>query len=657
MADDAASDPIESVGKIEFIQFHKPQLLPGEYRITVTQEIQTTNNDQRIPLSKFPATRNFLALGDRCELKPEDIFAVFPPDGSLGDHSNVLPHVALNRSTLPWERTPWGAGVSGSGDAPWLLLLLFDQEEQPETQVTTLGQLKAGINGEVKFPAFTLEPGQQDADKIAVIDVKKSVLQGIAPAPQDLPFLAHVRQTKDADGKPDAEERAVIIGHRLPRRGALSAVHLVSVEGRYKSDGFDYQGAGDEDSIRLISLKSWRFACANEIHSFKGLLVNLNRRPGALRLPQNASPEAERRLAQGYVPLPHWMRQGEQTVSWYHGPLIPVENPVEPLLPARSADELARYDAGVGLFDVSYAAAWELGRLLALQSKQFSVRLYHWKRAHAQHLKQDEQRLLHPHLPTSESAPDAEPLSDELAKWFRDLSLLHGVPFNYLVPDERMLPPESIRFFWLDPAWVDCLLDGAFSIGRVTSAAQAQDQAHEVSPASNPHARLSGFLLRSDVVSGWPGLLVDAYDSGTNGKKIDRLRMDRLSDNVLLCLFAGEAQVVEIHQQPEALHFGLDETMTAPSSYFKKLRDSQGVEGQLTVAAIPWRQAEKRAIDISSLAQAIENNLDSQTRSKLQLPPMTSAQFALQMIEGVEKVVLQAGRREEAKAAVVSVVE
>jgi hypothetical protein len=649
MAGDTTSEPIAPGGKIEFIQFHKPPMIPGEYRITVTQEINI-GGDQK---PGFVATRNFLVFGERFELKPEDIYAVFPPEGSLGDHSNVLPHVALNRSTLPWERKPWGA--SGSGDAPWLILLLFDQEEQPETQVTTLGEIKGGMNGRIKFPAFTLEASQQDADKVAVIDVKKSVLQDIMPAPRDLPFLAHVRQTKDANGKPDAEERAVIIGHRLPRRGALSAAHLVSIEGRYKGDGFDYQGASDEDSIRLISLKSWRFACADETQSFKGLLVNLNGTPSALRLPPVASPEAERRLAedylsQGYAPLPHRMRQGEQTVSWYHGPLIPVENPVEPALPARSADELARYDTEVGLFDVSYAAAWELGRLLALQSKSFSVGLYHWKRAHAQCLKQDEQRLLHPHLPTSESAPEEHPLPADLAKWFRDLSELRGVPFNYLVPDERMLPPESIRFFWLDPAWVDCLLDGAFSIGRVTSAAHAQDQAHEVSPASNPHARVSGFLLRSDVVSGWPALVVDAYDIEPNRHKLESVRMDWLSDNVLLCMFAGKARIVEIHQRPEALHFGLDETADVPPNYFKKLRDSQGVENQSTEAEIPipWSQAGKRTIGISSLAQAIENKLNSQT-------PMTSAQFALQMIEGVEKVVFRAGKPEEAKAAAVSV--
>lgn len=637
MAGDLANDPAAPVGKVEFIQFHKPQLRFGEYKITVTQEIEATG-DRVISTQRYPASRSFLVMGERFVLKPEDISAVFPPDGSLGDHSNVLPHVALSRSTLPWERSPWRAGAPGSDDAPWLILLLFDQEEQPQAQVTTLGQIKTRMDGQIKFPGITLEQGQQDGDKVGVIDVQKRLLQSLLPSANDLPFLAHVRQTKDAGGKPDDQERAVIIGNRLPRRGALSVVHLVSIEGRYQNDRFDYQGAGDEDLIRLVSLKSWRFACANETHSFKGLLLNLNRTPGTLRLPRHASGEAEKRLAQGYAPLSHRMRQGERTVSWYHGPLIPAENRAEPPLPARAADELARYDTAVGLFDVSYAAAWELGRLLALQSKQFSVGLYNWKRAHAQCLKQAEQRLLHPHLPTSESEPEAESLPDDVARWFRDLSQLRGVPFNYLVPDERMLPPESIRFFWLDTAWVDCLLDGAFSIGRVTGASHAQDQAHEVNPASSSHDRVSGFLLRSDVVSGWPALLADAYEGETTGKKLEILRRDRLSENVLLCLFKGEAKVIEIHQRPEALHFGVDETTSAPPGYFKKLRDSQGVEGGLTVASVLWHAEAKRTIDIFGLAQAIERNLDNATRSKLSVPPMTSSQFALQMIEGVEKV-------------------
>ena len=104
----------------------------------------------------------------------------------------------------------------------------------------------------------------------------------------DLRFLAHVRKTQEATGKPGEDELAVIIGNRIPKLGSVSCVHLVSVEGRYKYEGdqlvFDHQGAQEGDSIRLVSLKSWRFTCANERHNFTGLLRHLDR-SSALRIP------------------------------------------------------------------------------------------------------------------------------------------------------------------------------------------------------------------------------------------------------------------------------------------------------------------------------------------------------------------------------------
>jgi hypothetical protein len=82
----------------------------------------------------------------------------------------------------------------------------------------------------------------------------------------------------------------------------------------------------------------------------------------------------------GFYPLPHQLRQGGKTVSWYHGPLStgsPWKSFPEP---AQSSDSLLRYYSENGMFDVSYAAAWELGRLLALQNVPFSNELYQWKR-------------------------------------------------------------------------------------------------------------------------------------------------------------------------------------------------------------------------------------------------------------------------------------
>ena len=109
--------------KIEFLSHHKPLLKDGEYSITVTQEIKHA----RIPTEFSPKkTRNFHVSGEQYVLNPREINQVFPPAGSVADHSNVFPHIVLNRSTLPWERK----NGSNIGNQPWLVLLLFTEDEK-----------------------------------------------------------------------------------------------------------------------------------------------------------------------------------------------------------------------------------------------------------------------------------------------------------------------------------------------------------------------------------------------------------------------------------------------------------------------------------------------------------------------------------------------
>jgi hypothetical protein len=218
-----------------------------------------------------------------------------------------------------------------------------------------------------------------------------------------------------------------------------------------------------------------------------------------------------------------------------------------------------------------------------------------------------------------------------VVNWFDDLNLLRGVPFNYLVPDERMLPAESIRFFWLDAVWVDALLDGAFSIGRVTSSDHSSGDTFTDSVGAGGYDKVTGILLRSSVVAGWPDLQVDGF--GADGTLLERLRMDRLSPNVLICLFKGEVGSVAVHGKPETLHFGLDLPDAQHADLFKKLRDAAHdfeENDALTVDTITWRDQPRRILDVNALAAAIQ--------SELSLPSVTSAQFALQVVEGVEEV-------------------
>ena len=61
------------------------------------------------------------------------------------------------------------------------------------------------------------------------------------------------------------------------------------------------------------------------------------------------------------------------------------------------------------------------------------------------------------------------PIPSAVIRRFSQFKLLEGIPFHYLVPHPGMLPEESIKFFYLDPNWVNALIDGAYSIGRYSA--------------------------------------------------------------------------------------------------------------------------------------------------------------------------------------------
>jgi hypothetical protein len=320
----------------------------------------------------------------------------------------------------------------------------------------------------------------------------------------------------------------------------------------------------------------------------------------------------------------HHFRKGAKSVSWYHSPLATGKHSESGFdFPVKASDQLLQYDSDSGMFDVSYAAAWELGRLLALANKRFSTELFQWKRRHTQNIRAREQMVIHDsrHLPPNLSGNPSLDLLKTVQKGFEDLSLLKGVPFNYLVPEEAMLPVESIRFFYIDELWMDCLLDGAFSIGRVTST----DHAHDVDRKKNislDYPTRTGFIMRSDVISGWPDMVIEGYSCDPKSADIPLvLHQTLLSENVVLCIFEGEIDHVVMHLRPETIHFGVD---VDGYKYFKSLRPKNPESGT-TKKTVPLKKDADRVVDIKSLYGDIDSP--------------NSAQFAYQMVEGVEKVV------------------
>ena len=166
-----------------------------------------------------------------------------------------------------------------------------------------------------------------------------------------------------------------------------------------------------------------------------------------------------------------------------------------------------------------------------------------------------------------------------------ELRLLHHVPFSYLVADASLLPPESIRFFYLDRNWTDAVIQGVLSVGTFTAADRRQleelmpiihDEVDEAERAlrrptgeerlEDRGAAITGFLLRSKLVSGWPGLHVRAYRSDrqddddiipeSDPDRLKVLRLERLAPAVLLVLFDGVPAVVHVEEPRQGIQFG-----------------------------------------------------------------------------------------------------
>lgn len=624
---------------IEFLEFHQPALESGTYEVSLEQTLQSSKFSEQ----RFTKELTFVVTGERFgPLPPKDVVAVFPPVDSVGEHSNVLPHITLHRSTLPWERLPG----PNDEDRSWLALLLlresdFKDAQAPRESTLTLRQLLDTPASTARFPQLTLEPGQQPTDEVRVLDIQRKVLEGILPRGQDLNFLAHVHQRKSGGGAAEGGCEATVMCHRLPEPGDHSTVHLVALERRYDASGaFDFQGAGPNDWIRLVSLKRWSFYSVDPEQSFSALLRRLDRSPSLLRLPDlvPASSPASSYLLEGHAPVPHHMRRGSKSVSFYRGPLIPGASTDAPVLPVQCSDELLRYDPATGMLDATYAAAWELGRLLTLANQRVALELFNWKRRASQQLHALGQRTWR-RLPVRHAQDSLAEMPEAVEAWFRDLSLLEGLPFSYLIPDARMLPPEGLRFFRVDRAWVDCLLDGALAIGRVTEADWQSDRALRARRSFSLGARdVSGFVMRSSVVSGYPGLLVEAYakqveDPGSipvGEEVLPQLRMDTLSEDVLIGLFEGEVLTVDFFQKPEGLSFGLDPATTHPPVWTKNLRLRTGEATELRIESVPFHDAAKSAVNAARLAELM--------KAKLEWPTFTAAQFALEMIEGGPRI-------------------
>lgn len=239
------------------------------------------------------------------------------------------------------------------------------------------------------------------------------------------------------------------------------------------------------------------------------------------------------------------------------------------------------------------------------------------------------------------------------------LRLLIGVPFDYLAADPRVLPEESIRFFHLDRSWTDRLVDGALAVGKVGSREQAHHHAaapaveaalDAVEPEVRPLQRglaplpapaevaaadgsgggaVSGFLLRSAAVAGWPHMEVRGY---RNSVKLVLLRLERLSPSVLLAMFAGVADRIELEEPHHGIQFGVTQEDGHLVVNRRKADGTLSPEGTDQPSfAVGLRDPALRVVEIAVLRRLFSHENDQRDPS---MPTQTgSAAFAIELLQ------------------------
>ncbi|KAF8457873.1 hypothetical protein BDZ91DRAFT_837736 [Kalaharituber pfeilii] len=349
---------------------------------------------------------------------PWDRFASkYPSDHDPEFNRNRVPWLALLVFTA--DELKLSADELNGSDGLFTNTSLAGNVKQTQTfainmQVEDVSKIKSTIspiNGLKPEPSddkttnVVLVPSKLFAELVTSYDGDGNPVSGQkGPDVSRYKYLAHTRDintTGMADaGVEDNGVFGIVISHRT---GPLSntqpqpvVVHLVSIEGVEPMNDNWPINFDTTKYVAMSSLYSWNFVTLPEgSFNVEEALANLGTTLNVLRAPDAVikgidtttafGKRLQGRLQDGYTLTKYRTTTGEITAAISRGPLTPTKVPY-PLLPAQkektgttwlsnSGIDLQIMDPEVGLMDITYSVAWQLGKTLAVADKSFATSL------------------------------------------------------------------------------------------------------------------------------------------------------------------------------------------------------------------------------------------------------------------------------------------
>lgn len=393
-------------GQERLYSYYLPSLTAGPHTISTTQIV--TVGSSKLNLT---GTQTFTVVAPRYTLPDGSFHSVYPPDGHA-DNVEILPHVVLNDPHLPWERHMPAEDDKDHNRVPWIAVLVFTQEElrvtdqtifdktslpKPVQQSTTLAvnmSLSDLAATKCTTPVLNSSREPRDGDDPSTVAdfifVPNTLFNNLVtnyekPEGQQncsasrYKWLAHLRDINNtgmANSGMDEEEVGsfgIVMSHRT---GPLSitqptqvTVHVVSIENIE-----DLKFPVADGVVGLCSLDSWSYTCLppdslNVPDAFRHLGETLSVLRPEDSLINGIPPEGQRladRLKDGYTITQYRTQTGEITAALLRGPFAPtlVRHDWKPM--SNFGTDLQVMDKEIGIMDLTYSVAWQLGKTLAL---------------------------------------------------------------------------------------------------------------------------------------------------------------------------------------------------------------------------------------------------------------------------------------------------
>lgn len=305
-----------------------------------------------------------------------------------------------------------------------------------------------------------------------------------------------------------------------------------------------------------------------EIQAFKTNLVTEN--------------EAANRLFNlAKVPLEHQLKGGGKMVSWYQGPFVNRKysfdleafiknNTASPgnYLPDH-ADRLILFNEDTKMYDMTYAAAWQLGRLMIMNDNKVLQALKKWKYdLSLNELIEEQNHTTHlMKLPADDSVYEIPAI---LCNYVAGFLKFENFPLYYLFPHADLSTGESCKYFKIDNSWLLAFLFGIFSTGPKLKAGVFKNCVlgnAVIREIFNYETEQYGIILQSQIIKNWPHLIVEL--NGNFNFKV----VTSITGSLRLYITDENFDEIQMYLKNENAHFAVEYSKTSDAGEFISKKD------------------------------------------------------------------------------------